>query len=97
MYPAMSHSADKNAEKWKIYVKYKKLVSKYSSDSVGQEKYHEIPFSPNYDITYWTFYIKKKIFETMTKFNSKSAMMLIWKPLKFKRLENIKVNRWPST
>ena len=44
---SMSHSADKNAEKLKIYVKYKKWVSKYSSDSVGQQKYHEIPFLPS--------------------------------------------------
>ena len=39
----VSHSADKNTENWKLYVRYTKWVSKYSSDWVGQEKYHNIP------------------------------------------------------
>ena len=42
----VSHSADKNTEIWKINVRYTKWVSKYSSDSSGQEKYHNIPLTP---------------------------------------------------
>ena len=41
----VSHSADKNTENWKINVRSTKWVSKYSSDLVGLEKYHNIPFS----------------------------------------------------
>ena len=41
----VSHSADKNTENWNINVRYTKWVSKYSSDLVGLEKYHNIPFS----------------------------------------------------
>ena len=40
-----SHSADKNTEYWKTNVRYTKWVSKYSSDFVSLEKYHDIPFS----------------------------------------------------
>ena len=35
----------RNTENWNINVRYTKLVSKYSSDWVGLEKYHKIPFS----------------------------------------------------
>ena len=41
----VSHSADKNTENWNISERYTKWVSKYSSDFVGLEKYHNIPFS----------------------------------------------------
>ena len=41
-----SHSADKNTNILKINVRYTKWVSKYSSDSAGQEKYHNIPLTP---------------------------------------------------
>ena len=41
-----SHSADKKYQKFKINVRCTKWVSKYSSDSVDQEKYHQIPLTP---------------------------------------------------
>ena len=40
----VSHSADKNTENRKINIRYTKWVSKYSSDLVGLEKYHNITF-----------------------------------------------------
>ena len=41
-----SHSADKKSKILKINARYTKWVSKYSSDSVDQEKYHQIPLTP---------------------------------------------------
>ena len=35
----------RNTENWKINVRYTEWVPKYSSDLVGLEKYHKIPFS----------------------------------------------------
>ena len=41
-----SHSADKKTKILKINVRYTKWVSKFSSDSAGQEKCHNIPSTP---------------------------------------------------
>ena len=55
-----SHSADKNTNILKINVRYTKWVSKYSSDSSGQEKYHNIPLTPtgSYKTGQNTFFTK---------------------------------------